>query len=203
MSILFATHGAHAADRPQVLLAFGDSLTAGYGLGPGKGYPEVLEGLLRKAGREVRVVNAGVSGDTSGDGLARLDWTLAERPDAAIVCLGANDALRGLPVARMERNLDAILARFEQEKIPVLLAGMKAPMNLGAAYTTSFAAVFPRLAEKHHDLLYPFLLEGVAANPALNQGDGIHPNARGATEIARRILPYAEKLLDRAAAKAP
>lgn len=188
------------AAAPLVLLCYGDSLTAGYGLPAGQSYPDRLGELLRAKGRDVRIVNAGVSGDTSAGGLARLDWTLGERPDAAILCLGANDALRGLSVERMEANLDAMLARFAQARIPVLLAGMKAPRNLGPAYATPFEAVFPRLAAKYKTLFYPFLLEGVAADPALNLADGIHPNAAGAEIIARRLLPLAEQLLEKAAA---
>lgn len=189
------------AAAPLVLLCYGDSLTAGYGLPAGQSYPDRLGEFLRANGRDVRIVNAGVSGDTSAGGLARLDWTLGERPDAAILCLGANDALRGLSVERMEANLDAMLARFAQERIPLLLAGMKAPRNLGPAYATPFEAVFPRLAAKHKTLFYPFLLEGVAADPALNLADGIHPNAAGAEIIARRLLPLAEQLLDKAAVR--
>ncbi len=196
---LFATSGeASAAKRPMVLLCYGDSLTAGYGLPAGRSYPDRLGELLRAEGLDVRIVNAGVSGDTSAGGLARLDWTLAERPDAAILCLGANDALRGLSVPRMETNLDAILDRFAKDRIPVLLAGMKAPRNLGPDYGRAFEAVFPRLATKHKTLFYPFLLDGVAADPALNQADGIHPNASGAEAIARRILPLTKKLLAQA-----
>lgn len=196
---LFATSGAaFAAKRPMVLLCYGDSLTAGYGLPAGRSYPDRLGELLRAEGLDVRIVNAGVSGDTSAGGLARLDWTLAERPDAAILCLGANDALRGLSVPRMETNLDAILDRFAKDRIPVLLAGMKAPRNLGPDYGRAFEAVFPRLATKHKTLFYPFLLDGVAADPALNQADGIHPNASGAEAIARRILPLTKKLLAQA-----
>lgn len=178
-----------------VLLCYGDSLTAGYGLPAGRSYPDRLGEMLRARGHDVRVVNAGVSGDTSAGGLARLDWTLAERPDAAILCLGANDALRGLPVDRMEANLDAMLSRFAKDRVPLLLAGMKAPRNLGSDYGSAFEAVFPRLAAKHKTFFYPFLLDGVAADPALNLADGIHPNAAGAEEIARRLLPLAEKLL--------
>lgn len=182
-----------------VLLCYGDSLTAGYGLPAGRSYPDRLGEMLRAKGLDVRIVNAGVSGDTSAGGLARLDWTLSERPDAAILCLGANDALRGLSVEQMEVNIGAMLSRFAKDRIPVMLAGMKAPRNLGAEYGRAFEAVFPRLATKFKVFYYPFLLDGVAADPALNQADGIHPNAAGAEEIARRLLPLAEKLLASAA----
>jgi len=203
---LFATAGAALAATAEqaslTLLCYGDSLTAGYGLPAGGSYPDRLGELLRAAGRNARIVNAGVSGDTTAGGLARLDWTLAERPHAAILCLGANDALRGLSVERMEANLDAMLARFARQGVPVLLAGMKAPRNLGPQYAAAFEAVFPRLAAKHKTLFYPFLLDGVAADPALNLADGIHPNAAGAEEIARRILPLVLRLLDRAGQQA-
>ncbi|MCS6890945.1 MAG: arylesterase [Rhodovarius sp.] len=183
--------------RPLRLLALGDSLTAGFGLPPGQGFVPQLERALAARGRQVRVLDGGVSGDTTAGGLARLDWALADRPDAAIVALGGNDGLRGLPPAATRANLAAILDRLAAAGIPTLLAGMLAPPNLGAEYGREFAAVFADLAaERPGVLLYPFFLEGVAAVPALNQPDGIHPNARGVAVMVERILPLVERLLD-------
>jgi len=180
------------------LLILGDSLTAGYGLPPGQGFVPKLQSALRARGRDVQVLDGGVSGDTSAGGLARLDWALADRPQAVVVELGGNDGLRGLDPQQTRANLAAILDRLAARNIPVLLAGMLAPPNLGADYGREFAAVFRRLAEERPDVLfYPFFLDGVAADPALNQPDGIHPNARGVEEIVRRILPSVEALLDR------
>lgn len=185
-----------AIARAEVRLAIlGDSLTAGYGLPPQASFPAQLEQRLHGKGYSVRVINAGVSGDTTAGGLARLAWTLADKPHAIIVELGGNDALRGLDPQQTRSNLASILARLEQEKIPVLLAGMRAPRNFGPAYSSSFDKLFPELAREYHALLYPFFLEGVAANPALNQPDGIHPNPRGVELIVSGILPLVEKLL--------
>ncbi|WP_235695916.1 arylesterase [Alkalidesulfovibrio alkalitolerans] len=186
-----------------MLTCLGDSLTAGFGLRPGQAYPDVLERLLREEGYDVRVINAGVSGDTSAGGLSRLGWALREQPDAMIVALGANDGLRGLSTRLLESNLDAILSRLASEQIPVLLAGMKAPRNLGAGYADSFEAVYRRLAERRNVLFLPFLLEGVAADPSLNLADGIHPNARGAEVIAQNLLPLVRELLAQAEARDP
>lgn len=191
---------AAAAEKTE-LLAFGDSLVHGYGLPSEDNFPSQLEQALRARDHAVEVVNAGNSGDTSAAGLARLDWTLAETPDAAIVVLGANDALRGLDPAKTYENLDAILSRFAEIDVPVLLAGMMAPRNMGPDYAEEFDGVFPRLAEEHDVVFYPFFLDGVATNPELNQSDGIHPNAAGVAEIVERILPKVEELL--AAAEQP
>lgn len=188
---------AHGA-APVRILALGDSLTAGYGLPPGQGFVPRLEAALKARGRNVQVLDAGVSGDTSAGGLARLDWALADAPQAAIIELGANDGLRGLEPRRTRANLAAILDRLAARNIPVLLTGMLAPPNLGADYGREFAAVFSTLArERPGVVLYPFFLEGVVADPALNQPDGIHPNAKGVAEIVRRILPAVETVLDR------
>ncbi len=169
----------------------GDSLTSGWGLAADDAFPAQLERALRAAGRRgVRVLAAGVAGDTSAGGLARLAWSLAGRPDAAIVELGANDGLRGLDPAATYRNLDAILTELAQRGIPVLLAGMYAPPNLGREYGEAFDGIYPRLAEKHGVRLYPFFLDGVAVEPELNQADGIHPNEKGVAVIVERILPY-------------
>lgn len=189
---------AQAESETLRLLAFGDSLTHGYGLPAGESFPEQLEDALRERGYAVEVINAGNSGDTSAAGRARLEWSLADDPDAALVELGANDGLRGLDPAATYDNLDAILARFEDAGVPVLLAGMKAPRNMGADYAEAFDAIYPKLAAEHDVLFYPFFLEGVALDPALNQPDGIHPNAKGVREIVERILPKVIALVDSA-----
>ena len=181
------------------LLVLGDSLAAGYGLAASEAFPAQLERALKAKGHNVNVINAGVSGDTTAGGRARLEWSLADKPQAVIVELGANDGLRGLEPKSTADNLDAILAALKARGLPTLLAGMYAPPNLGAAYGKEFNAIYPRLAERHGALLYPFFLDGVAAEAALNQGDGIHPNAKGVAVIVDRILPSVEKLL--AAAK--
>ncbi len=182
-----APPGAAPAVR---LLAFGDSLIHGYGLAAGQTLPERLEAALRALGHSVEVINAGNSGDTTASGRARLDWALGgARIDFALVALGGNDALRGLDPAATYDNLDAILTRLAGAGLPVLLAGMLAPRNLGADYTAEFDAVFPRLADRHGVAFYPFLLDGVAMDPALNQADGIHPNPAGVEVIAKRLAP--------------
>ncbi|MCP5367463.1 MAG: arylesterase [Hyphomicrobiales bacterium] len=196
--------GPAAAAETRRILALGDSLTAGYGLPRAESFPARLEAALRAQGLDVVVVNAGVSGDTTAGGRARLDWALASAgdggPDAVIVALGGNDGLRGLPPTETRANLDAILARLGQKGLPVLLAGMLAPPNLGAEYGDEFKALYPDLAARHGAILYPFFLDGVAADPALNQDDGIHPNARGVDVIVGRMVPAVRRLLDRAAA---
>ena len=178
------------------ILAFGDSLVHGYGLATEDSFPAQLERALRDAGHPVEVLNGGNSGDTTAAGLSRLDWALSDRPDLAIVELGANDGLRGIDPKETYRNLDAILTRFQAEGIPVLLTGMLAPRNLGADYAEAFDAVFPRLAEAHGVAFYPFFLDGVAMQPELNQDDGIHPNAAGVARVVERILPSVIRLID-------
>ena len=173
----------------------GDSITSGYGLASEDGLVAQLRQRLRADGVGAAVLDGGVSGDTAAGGLARLDWMLADRPSHAIVALGGNDALRGLDPAETEANLAAILDRLAAEGIPALLAGMKAPRNLGSAYVDAFDGLYPRLAARYEVVFYPFLLDGVAGDPLLNQPDGIHPNARGAAEIALRLQPYVERLL--------
>lgn len=188
-----------AEAAPPRLLLLGDSLFAGYGLPRSEAFPAQLQAALTAAGAPASLIEASVSGDTTAGGLARLPWVLgggpAEQPDAALIELGGNDALRGLAPETTAANLDAILATFHARGIPVLLVGMRAPPNLGADYTRAFDAIFPRLAEKHGVPLYPFLLEGVAANPSLNQADGIHPNAAGVRVMVERILPAVRALL--------
>jgi acyl-CoA thioesterase-1 len=191
---LFGPARAQTAAR---LVVLGDSLTAGFGLPGEQAFPVRLQAALRARGRAVEVMNAGVSGDTSAGGLARLDWVLRQaNARFAIVELGANDALRGLTPGQMERNLDTIVARMRERGLAVLLAGMLAPPNLGREYGEEFRGVFVRVAERHGVPLYPFFLDGVAADPQLNQADGIHPNARGVEVIVQRILPFVERLLD-------
>lgn len=186
-----------AAAREIRVLALGDSLTAGYGLARGEGFVARLEAALRAKGIPARVLDAGVSGDTTAGGLARLDWALAEAPDAAIVALGGNDGLRAIDPEATYANLDAILTRLAARNIPVLLAGMLAPPNLGSAYGAAFRGAYERLARKHDVVFYPFFLDGVAADPALNQPDGIHPNAQGVAVMVERILPAVERLIEK------
>jgi len=192
-----ATAPAPTAAEPIKILAFGDSLVAGYGLEAAQAFPDQLEAALREQGHDVRVINGGRSGDTAAAGRSRLDWSLAEKPDAVLVELGANDALRGIDPKVTFRHLDAILTRLADENLPVLLAGMLALRNLGAEYRTEFDSVFPRLAEKHKVPLYPFFLEGVVLNPDLNQTDGLHPNPRGVKVIVERIMPQVLDLIAR------
>jgi acyl-CoA thioesterase-1 len=179
------------------LLLLGDSLTAGYGLPQAEAFPARLQQALSATGLAVEVINGGVSGDTSAGGLARLDWMIGDTPPShAVVALGANDGLRGLPPERMEANLDRIVAGLRARGVKVLLAGMAAPPNLGRDYADRFAAVFPALAARHAVALYPFFLDGVAARPELNQQDGIHPNPAGVAVLVERILPAIRRLID-------
>lgn len=178
------------------ILALGDSLTSGYGLPQGDGFTDQLQAALRDEGYDVVVLNAGVSGDTTAGGLARLDWALADDPDLVIVELGSNDALRGIDPAVSRANLDAILAQLQERGIAALLAGMLAPRNLGADYVEAFDGMYGELAEAYDVPLYPFFLEGVAAEPELNQPDGIHPNASGVAVIVDGILPDVRATLD-------
>lgn len=188
----------HAAFADEIrLLAFGDSLSAGYGLAAGEGFADRLEGALREEGMDVVVLNGGVSGDTTAGGLARLDWMLSDQPDAVIVELGANDGLRGLDPDETQANLDAILNKLNERNIPVLLAGMIAPPNMGSEYGEDFNRIYPLLAKRYDVVFYPFFLEGAAGIPELNQEDAIHPNAKGVAEIVRRILPSVKELLAR------
>jgi acyl-CoA thioesterase-1 len=185
---------ANAACRIAVL---GDSLTTAYGLALEDGFPAQLQERLREAGHDCEVLDAGVAGDTSAGGLARLEWMLADRPTHVIVELGGNDALRALPAEQMEANLDGIISRLQAEGVAVLLAGMRAPPNLGRTYGDAFEAVFARVAERRDVPLYPFFLDGVAGNVELNQPDGIHPTAQGIGIIVERMLPTVTEWLDR------
>ncbi len=171
------------------VVALGDSLTAGLGLAPEEAYPSLLQARLRERGLAVDVVNAGVSGDTSAGGLRRLDWSLDYSVRVLIVALGGNDGLRGLPPEQLRTNLATIVERAQARRVTVILAGMEAPPNLGRTYSTAFRQVYPGLAERYHVALLPFLLDGVAGDGRLNQGDGIHPNAAGARKVADNLWP--------------
>lgn len=186
---------AGARSGPVRIVALGDSLTAGFGLSQADAFPAQLERALRAKGLDVTVSNAGVSGDTSGDGLRRLDWSVPPGTDAVILELGANDALRGIDPTLTRQALDQILSRLKARKIKVLLAGMKAPDNWGAEYATRFDAIFPDLASKYSAALYPFFLDGIVGQASLNQGDGLHPLATGVSEIVKQILPAVETLV--------
>jgi acyl-CoA thioesterase-1 len=193
LAVAFA--GAPAAGRVPVILDFGDSLTAGYGLPAGQAFPARLEAWLHQQGIEARVVNAGVSGDTTAGGLARLDWALADKPDLVILALGANDALRGIEPSSVRENLDKMIGKIEASGAKMLLLGMLAPPNWGEEYRHAFDQIFPELARIHHLPLYPFFLEGVAMKPELNQPDGLHPNERGVAVLVDRIAPVVARLL--------
>ena len=184
-----------AAAQPLKLVAFGDSLTAGYNLPASAAFPSVLEQSLRRKGVAVEIVNAGVSGDTTQGGLERLDWSVPEGTDGVILELGANDALRGVDPAQTRKALEAMITRLKERKIPVMLAGMYAPRNLGEDYAKRFDAIYRELAEKHGLVLYPFFLEGIAGDRALNQADGLHPTAEGVNVIVRTILPTVERFI--------
>lgn len=179
------------------ILILGDSLTAGYGLEQENSFPVQLERSLRTSGYSVRVINAGVSGDTSAGGLSRLEWALDDQPHIVVVELGANDALRGLDPAQTYANLDQIIKRLKSSGCIVVLAGMRAPRNLGAEYYEEFDQIYPDLAKVYNLLFYPFFLEGVATDPDLNQTDGMHPNAAGVGLIVKGIQPLIIKALER------
>ena len=184
-----------ANSDPIEIVALGDSLTAGYKLPPNAGFPEQLADALAAKGYQVNVMNAGVSGDTSSGGLARLDWAVAPGTDILILELGSNDALRGIEPHVTRANLESIMTRMNDRGINVLIVGMRAPPNMGDAYAADFNTIFPSLAEKHGALLYPFFLDGVAANPALNLPDGMHPTEEGIAVIVENMLPTVEQLI--------
>lgn len=185
------------AATPTRILVLGDSIAAGYGLPPDRGFPARLQAKLNAEGHDVKVINGGVSGDTTAGGKARLGWALSDKPDVAIVELGGNDGLRGIPPSETKANLQAILARLKAAKVRVLLTGMLAPPNMGQSYVDAFNALFPALARQFNVAFYPFLLDGVAAQPALNQPDGIHPNDQGVAVLVDRLAPYVVRLLKR------
>ncbi len=198
---VFANPGPALAESPPstpvTILVLGDSLTAGYGLEESESFPFQLEKSLQTLGYNVNVINAGVSGDTTAGGLARIEWALADHPEIVIVELGGNDALRGLDPAQVYANLDKILTRLKVSECRVIFAGMLAPRNFGSEYYTKFDQVYPDLAEQHDVLFYPFFLAGVATNPELNQPDGVHPNAAGVRRIVTGITPLVATALDK------
>lgn len=198
VALLFVAPLAVAADKARIL-AFGDSLTAGYGLARQESFPARLEAALDDAGVGAEVSNAGVSGDTTSAALQRLDWLLQGHWDLVIVEIGANDGLRGIDPALTRANLDRIVGRAMLSGARVLLAGMKAPPNLGREYGAAFNDIFPAIARKYDVAFYPFFLDGVAAEPALNQQDGMHPNAKGVAIIVERMLPFVVKALGKEA----
>ena len=192
LAVLAAVPGSA---EPYRIVGFGDSLMAGFGLGPGEGFPEKLQAALQKKGHDVVIANAGVSGDTSSSGLSRLDWSVPDGTQLVILELGANDMLRGVAPQVTEQNLDKMLGRLKDRGMAVLLVGMAAAPNLGADYAGAFNAIFPRLAEKYDVPLYPFFLDGVAADRDLLLEDGMHPNAAGIDRMVERVLPEVEKLI--------
>lgn len=195
VAALLGMDAVAAATNPPQILVFGDSLSAGLGLPPEASFPARLEARLKADGINARVVDAGVSGDTTAGGLARLDWALADKPDLVILELGANDALRGIDPKLVRTNLEAMIGKIRASGAKLLLAGMRAPPNWGEDYQQSFDRLYPALAKARGVALYPFFLEGVAMRPELNQADGLHPNARGVAVLVDRIVPYVVKLL--------
>jgi acyl-CoA thioesterase-1 len=181
--------------EPHQIVGFGDSLMAGYGLNPGESFPEKLEKALRARGHDVVIANAGVSGDTTSSGLSRLDWSVPDGTDLVILELGANDMLRGVSPEITEKNLDEMISRLKVRNIAVLLAGMRAAPNLGPDYADAFDGIYSRLAEKHGLPLYPFFLDGVAADRSFLLEDGMHPNAAGIDRMVERFLPAVENLI--------
>ena len=192
---------AVSADKEIVIVAYGDSLTAGYQLPQTASFPAQLDAALKAKGHKVRVINSGVSGDTAADGLARFDWAMQEKADAAILELGANDALRGLPVAETRKALTGILARFKERRMEVLIAGMEPLRNWGEQYANEFRQMYVTLAEENNALFYPFFLHGVALDSTLNLTDGMHPNEKGVAIIVQRMLPQVEALIERVKAR--
>jgi acyl-CoA thioesterase-1 len=197
---VLAPNVVKAAERPVNIVVLGDSLSAGLGLPVEDAFPAKLAGALKAKGVAATIVNAGVSGDTTSGGLGRLDWSVPLGTDAVIVELGANDALRGLDPGLTKTALDAILRKLADRHISVLLAGMRAPPNMGPEFTHDFDAIYPALASTHPVVFYTFFVDGVAADPKLSQGDGMHPNAAGIDAIVARIMPLVEELVIRARA---
>ena len=198
---MIAVLAAPALAKPLKFVVLGDSLSAGYGLKAGEGFTDQLEKALRADGFDITVVNAGVSGDTAEDGLARYEWSVPSDADGLFVELGANDMLRAMPVAPAKAALAGILDKAKAAHLPVLLAGMKAPANLGAEYRAAFDAMYPDLAAQYGATLYPFFLAGVAGDAALNQGDGMHPNPAGVAVEVKAMAPSIEDWLRAAARK--
>jgi acyl-CoA thioesterase I len=198
VALLLAPHRIEAEPRPAVIVAFGDSLTAGLGLPQDQAFPAQLEAALKARGHNVTVVNAGVSGDTASAALARLDWALPDDASAVIVELGGNDALQGIPPQGTKKALTAIIETLQARGLPVLLTGMEAPRNMGKDYVEEFRAIYTDLAAQYDVVFYPFFLEGAALTDGMVQGDGIHPSAKGIAAIVENILPKVEELLARA-----
>jgi acyl-CoA thioesterase-1 len=199
LGLLSGSEPANAQTSVKIAV-LGDSLAAGYGIQPDQAFPMRLEAALKAQGRTVTILNQGVSGDTTAGGLDRIDWMLADKPDIVLVELGGNDALRGIDPATTEQNLAAIVEKLQAAHVIVWLAGMMAPRNLGSDYVKAFDGLYKRIADKYKVPLYPFILDGVAQDPALNQADGLHPNPRGAQIVADRLLPFVTKNLDDAQA---
>lgn len=195
--VLFIAMALLVQVKPKVILFFGDSLTAGYGLSPEEAFPALSEKELIKDGKNVKIVNGGLSGETSAGGLTRIDWVLRQPIDVFVLELGANDGLRGLPVDQTKKNLQAIIDKVKAKNpnVKIVIAGMMVPPNMGNTYTTQFTAVFPEIAKKNKATLMPFLLEGVAGNEKLNQADGIHPNIEGHKIVATNITKVLSPLL--------
>jgi acyl-CoA thioesterase-1 len=200
LSVTAHAQSAPGQAAPVKLAILGDSLAAGFGVKPEQSIPARLEAALKAEGRNVSVMNHGVSGDTTAGGLQRLDWMLSDKPDIVLVELGANDALRGLDPAEAERNLDAIASKLKAAGVTVWLAGMLAPRNFGPDYVRQFDGLYKRLADKYDLPLYPFILDGVAQDPTLNQPDGLHPNPKGVDVVVAHLLPFVNKNLDTYAA---
>ncbi len=192
---------ATAGDRPIKIVALGDSLTAGFGLAAEDAFPAKLQDALKAKGFAVDVENAGVSGDTASGGLSRLDWSVPQGTDAVIVELGANDALRGIDPKVTHMALDELVRQLRGRGVEVLLCGMQAPRNMGADFAAAFDPIYQEIAEKHHTLLYPFFLDGVAVDPKFTLTDGMHPNAAGVEKIVESILPKTEELIAKVRAK--
>lgn len=196
LAMVAALAATAAQAAPVRILVFGDSLVAGLGLPQDEGFVPQLQAALDAKGIDAKLINGGVSGDTTGTALGRLDWVLGEKPDAAIVELGANDMLQGIPVNTIRRNLDMILKAMANKGLPILLAGMQANRGLGPAYVKAFDSIYPDLAAKYDAILYPFFLKGVTMDPKLNQADMMHPNKKGVAKIVKGIVPDVRKLVE-------
>jgi acyl-CoA thioesterase-1 len=194
---------AQRAGRPFTIVVLGDSLTAGYGLSRAQAFPARLQARLLAAGHQVRIVNAGLSGDTTAGGLARFDFAVPRGADAVLIALGGNDMLQGMSPQAAKANIDAMIVAAKAKRVRVALLGMRAPSNWGAAYARAFDGLYPALARKHGVPLDPFMLEGVALDPRLNQSDGIHPNAAGADRMAARLTPFVARAFGLRAASVP
>ncbi len=194
---IHSTPTGHKSNDSKRIVCFGNSITAGYGVEPSQAYPAILQELINKAGKNDVVINAGLSGDTSADGLSRIDWILRQPVDIFILELGGNDGLRGLSLDQTKLNLQAIIDRVKARypKAKIVIAGMKIPPNMGEQYTTEFSGIFPVLAKKNHAMLIPFLLEGVGGDPELNQADGIHPTAKGHKIVAENVYKVIKGIL--------